>query len=90
MVFPPFAVLLLTGCGGDLLLSFLFCLLGALPSHLHGLYISCVYFHQKNRVRRGVYPGGPKPLISSRRVLNGGASEKKLAQLWWKGRGGVR
>lgn len=45
--FPPLAVLLLTGPYTDTLLNCIFFLLGVLPSHIHGFYISCTYFHRK-------------------------------------------
>lgn len=44
-----------------------------IPSHIHGFYLSCTYFHRRRKVRRGRWPGGPKPLIYSDNVLCGGA-----------------
>lgn len=93
--FPPLAVLLLTGPYTDTLLNCIFFLLGVIPSHIHGFYISCTYFHRKNKVRKGRYPGGPKWLIFDRKVWNGCASDQKVEELrrgmeevrWRKGGG---
>lgn len=79
--FPPLSVLILTGPYTDTLLNCIFFLLGVIPSHIHGFYISCTYFHRKNKVRKGKYPGGPKTLIYDRKVWNGGASERKVEEL---------
>lgn len=86
--FPPLAVLLLTGPYTDTLLNCIFFLLGVLPSHIHGFYISCTYFHRKNKVRKGRYPGGPKWGIFDRRVWNGCASEGRVEELRVAGRRG--
>jgi len=82
MLFPPLAVLLIAGGGWDCILNCIFFLLGVLPSHIHGFYVTCTYFHRKRKVRKGRYPGGPKSLIESRYVLNGGASDAEVDRLW--------
>lgn len=50
-------------------------------STLKGFYISCTYYHRKRKVKKGRYPGGPKTLIESERVINGGASEEHIRHL---------
>lgn len=52
-----------------------------IPSHIHGFYLSCTYFHRRRKVRKGRYPGGPKPLIYSENVLFGGARWDEVQQL---------
>lgn len=86
--FPPLAVLVLTGPYTDTLLNCCLFLLGVIPSHVHGFYISCTYFHRKNKVRKGKWPGGPKSLIFCRKVWNGGASEGRVEELRVGGRRG--
>jgi len=75
LVFPPLAVGTLTGfTSRETLLNSLLFLLAVLPSHVHGLYISTVYFTRKRRVRKGKWPGHPGlPGIWSEKVLTGGA-----------------
>jgi uncharacterized membrane protein YqaE (UPF0057 family) len=48
--FPPLAVAMLTGMGMDTALNCLFFLLAVIPSHVHGFYISWVYFSRRRRV----------------------------------------
>ena len=79
--FPPLAVYLLCGVGEDLLVNLCFFLLAVLPSHIHAWYISWIYFNRKRRVRKGRYPGPPKPMIFSRRIQNGGASQREVNDL---------
>lgn len=52
ILFPPLAVLLIAGPGYDCVMNCLLFLLAILPSHIHGFYISCVYFHRKSKVLR--------------------------------------
>lgn len=49
--FPPIAVMLIAGPGYDCLMNCLLFLLAVIPSHIHGFYISCVYFHRRHKVR---------------------------------------
>ena len=72
--FPPLAVALLTGfTSSDTFLNSALFLLAIIPSHIHGFYISFVYFTRKRRARNGQYPGKPhKAGIWSERVLTGG------------------
>lgn len=48
--FPPLAVAMLTGMGMDKALNCLFFLLAVIPSHVHGFYVSWVYFARRRRV----------------------------------------
>ncbi|KAK8194701.1 uncharacterized protein BKA78DRAFT_377841 [Phyllosticta capitalensis] len=91
IIFPPFAVILLTGFGMDTLINCLLFLAAVLPSHIHGFYISCTYFARRRRVRKGRYPGGPKSFIVSDDVLNGGAPPDEVRRLARRAeRGGAR
>ncbi|KAK0793575.1 hypothetical protein LTR91_010788 [Friedmanniomyces endolithicus] len=80
--FPPLAVAMLCGWEWDCMLNCLLFLLAVIPSHVHGFYISCTYFHRRKKVRKGRWPGGPKALIHSDNVINGGASNAEAARLW--------
>ncbi|KAM0802015.1 hypothetical protein BDR22DRAFT_151582 [Usnea florida] len=66
--FPPLSVLLLTGPYTDTLVNCLLFIAGVIPSHIHGFYISCTYYHRKGKVRKGRYPGGPKAGIFDERM----------------------
>lgn len=48
--FPPLAVMMLTGLGADTALNSLLFLLAVIPSHVHGFYISWVYFWRRRKV----------------------------------------
>lgn len=50
IIFPPLAVMILTGAGMDTMMNSILFLCGVLPSHVHGFYISCVYFHRRGKV----------------------------------------
>ncbi|WPG98826.1 Hypothetical protein R9X50_00162400 [Acrodontium crateriforme] len=84
ILFPPLSVLLLCGPNWDLVLNCSLFLLAIIPSHIHGLYISCTYFHRRRKVKKGVYPGGSKPMIKSKNVINGGASDVEVERLYLK------
>ncbi|KAI7160543.1 hypothetical protein KC316_g14154 [Hortaea werneckii] len=75
LILPPLAVALLAGVDVDFLINCTLFLLAVIPSHIHGFYISMVYFHRRKKVRKGQYPGGSKAFIFSKSVLNGGASD---------------
>lgn len=79
---PPLAVMLVAGVGMDALISTLFFLAGVIPGHIHGFYVTWTYFSRKKKVRKGRYPGGPKPLLYSKRVTNGDASDERVRRLW--------
>lgn len=79
---PPLSVMLVAGVGMDALVNTLWFLCGVIPGHVHGFYVTWTYFSRKKKVRRGRYPGGPKPFIYSRRVINGDASDERVRQLW--------
>ncbi|TKA78090.1 hypothetical protein B0A55_03279 [Friedmanniomyces simplex] len=85
--FPPLAVAMLCGWQWDCMLNCFLFLLAVIPSHVHGFYISCTYFHRRNKVKKGRWPGGPKSLIHSSNVINGGASNAEAARLWRKENG---
>lgn len=48
--FPPLAVMMLTGLGADTAVNCLLFLLAVIPSHIHGFYISWVYFWRRRKV----------------------------------------
>lgn len=79
--FPPLSVLLLTGPYTDTLVNCLLFIAGVIPSHIHGFYISCTYYHRKGKVRKGRYPGGPKAGIFDEKVWRGGASRGRVEEL---------
>lgn len=80
-LFPPIAVMMLTGMGTDTLVNSLLFLLAVIPSHFHGFYVSLVYFYRKRKVRKGVYPGDKASMIFSERVNNGGATRREMQKL---------
>lgn len=71
----------MAGVGADCLFNTLFFLLGVIPGHIHGYYVTLTYFHRKGKVRKGKYPGGPKSFICSELVWNGGASNRHVEEL---------
>lgn len=73
--------MLVAGVGMDALVNTLWFLCGVIPGHVHGFYVTWTYFSRKKKVRNGRYPGGPKPFIYSRRVVNGDASDERVRQL---------
>jgi uncharacterized membrane protein YqaE (UPF0057 family) len=81
IIFPPVAVMLITGTNEDFIFNCVMFILAIIPSHVHGFYISMTYFNRKRKVRKGVYPGKPKHLIWSDRVNNGGASKGEMRRL---------
>lgn len=50
IIFPPLTVLIITGPGMDTLMNCFLFLLAVIPSHVHGFYISWVYFSRRNKV----------------------------------------
>jgi Proteolipid membrane potential modulator len=74
--------MMLTGVGHDTLINSLLFLAGVLPSHVHGFYVSCTWFHRRKKARRGRYPGGPAGLIHSKDLLNGGLSSAEVEKRW--------
>lgn len=55
---------------------------GVIPAHIHGFYLSCTYYSRKRKVRKGRFPGGKKSFIYSQRVINGGASDETVEEIW--------
>ena len=79
---PPLSVMLVAGVGWDALINTLWFICGVIPGHIHGFYVTWTYFSRRKKVRKGRYPGGPKPFIYSKRVINGDASDERVRQLW--------
>lgn len=55
ILFPPAAVYALCGIGLDLALNCVFFILAIIPSHIHGFYITCTYFHRRRKVRKNAF-----------------------------------
>jgi len=81
ILFPPLAVYLMCGPGHDLFINSMLFLLAIIPSHVHCFYLSWTYFNRKRKARKGVYPGGPRPMIYSNKVQNGGASRREIRRM---------
>ncbi|KIW69821.1 hypothetical protein PV04_02148 [Phialophora macrospora] len=81
ILFPPLAVMMITGPNEDFIFNCVMFILAVIPSHIHGFYISLTYFNRKRKVRKAVYPGKPKHLIWSDKVNNGGASRREIERL---------
>ncbi|KAM3425560.1 hypothetical protein BST61_g7507 [Cercospora zeina] len=47
--FPPVAVLIMSGAEMTFAVNALLWLCAIIPSHVHGFYISCVYFHRRRK-----------------------------------------
>lgn len=75
---PPLTVCLITGPATDTLISCCLFLCGVIPSHIHGFYLSCTYFHRRKKARKGRYPGPPCAFIHDRRVWYGGLSSGEV------------
>ncbi|CAK1357701.1 unnamed protein product [Cercospora beticola] len=88
--FPPLSILIMCGADMTFVVNVLLWLCAIIPSHVHGFYVSCVYFHRRRKVRKGRYPGGPKALIYSDHVLNGGANQTLVDRLYWAEKGDSR
>ncbi|KAM0719662.1 hypothetical protein Q7P37_003793 [Cladosporium fusiforme] len=85
--FPPLAVMMLTGLGADTALNCLLFLLAVIPSHVHGFYLSWMYFWRRRKVRKGRWPGPPLSMIVSKNVTNGGLSDREVARLYREEKG---
>jgi uncharacterized membrane protein YqaE (UPF0057 family) len=81
IVFPPLGVALLCGLSLDVFVNSMLFLCAIIPGHIHAFYISMTYFGRKNKVRKGKYPGEPRPMIYCERVQNGGASRREIQKL---------
>ena len=77
-IVPPITVCLLTGPEIDTIISCFLFLCGVIPSHIHGFYLSCTYFHRRKKARKGRYPGPPCTFIYDHRVWNGGLSDAEV------------
>jgi len=80
--------MMLTGLGHDTMVNSLLFLACVIPSHIHGFYISCTYFHRRRKARKGLYPGGDAGMIASKNVLNGGLSSAEVERRWLAENGG--
>ncbi|KAH7413120.1 hypothetical protein BKA64DRAFT_660303 [Cadophora sp. MPI-SDFR-AT-0126] len=72
VIFPPFAVLMIAGCGPDFLINIILTLLGYFPGHLHAFYIIGAYYYRQDQRLNGMYITSDAPGIFSRRVQRGG------------------
>lgn len=50
ILLPPLAVLLICGPGWDIALNCILFICAVVPSHIHGVYLSIVYFHRRHKV----------------------------------------
>lgn len=80
-LFPPAAVMMLTGVKEDTLINSVLFLLAIFPSHIHAFYLSWTYFNRKRKVRKGVYPGDKASMIYSDKINNGGATRREMQKL---------
>lgn len=48
--FPPLALLIVCGPDMTFAVNCLLYIFAIIPSHIHGLYVSCVYFHRRRKV----------------------------------------
>lgn len=71
LIFPPLGVLIVVGCGPDLLVNILFCLLGYFPGHIHAFYLIFVAYDRQDKRRKGIPMYGDAFGIFSRRVQEG-------------------
>ena len=72
----------LAGAGTDCIINTLLFIAGVIPGHVHGFYISQTYYHRRRKVRKGRYPGGRKTFIYSDQILNGGATNAQVRDLY--------
>ncbi|GAB7360638.1 hypothetical protein MBLNU230_g0518t1 [Neophaeotheca triangularis] len=77
---PPVTVFALAGCGADLLINILLCILAVFPGHIHGFYIMYVYYKRQEDAERGILDDRPAPLVFSDKVNRGGLSPRKLRE----------
>lgn len=52
LVFPPAAVMIVAGLGMDVVVNCILLLLGVIPAHVHGFYLSFTYSHRRHKVRQ--------------------------------------
>ncbi|KAF3765056.1 hypothetical protein M406DRAFT_322859 [Cryphonectria parasitica EP155] len=68
LLFPPVGVVIVAGCGADVLINIGLTLLGYIPGHIHAFYIIYVYYSRQEAAR--AYDRAPG--IYSERVQTGG------------------
>ncbi|KAH6640940.1 hypothetical protein F5144DRAFT_545058 [Chaetomium tenue] len=71
LLFPPFSVFILAGCGPDLLINILLTLWIWFPGVIHALYLLTVYYDRRNKYKVGVRPVKRMPFIFSDKVQSG-------------------
>ncbi|POS69199.1 hypothetical protein DHEL01_v212406 [Diaporthe helianthi] len=49
LFFPPVGVLIVAGCGADVLINICLTLLGYIPGHIHAFYILYVYYSRADQ-----------------------------------------
>ncbi|CAL3966950.1 hypothetical protein PZA11_003401 [Diplocarpon coronariae] len=72
VILPPLGVLMIAGCGPDLLINIIFTLLGYFPGHVHAIYLIAEYYHRRGLRRKGVFLTNDAPMIFSHKVQSGG------------------
>ena len=65
-------VLVVAGCGADLLINICLTILGVLPGHVHAFYIEYVYFKKREESSEGVFDNRRAPGVYSDNVQTGG------------------
>lgn len=61
---PPLSVAMLAGFEWDCMINCLLFLCAVIPSHIHGFYISCTYFHRRRKVRFSSQPLFAQPALT--------------------------
>ncbi|KAI5799177.1 hypothetical protein DFH27DRAFT_653478 [Peziza echinospora] len=69
--FPPLGVLIIAGCGGDIVVSCVLTFLGYIPGLIHGIYVYAVWVNRKRCLLDGLMPDRPAPAIFSTAVQVG-------------------
>ncbi|KAJ3006982.1 hypothetical protein HKX48_009371 [Thoreauomyces humboldtii] len=69
IVAPPVGVFMVSGCGPDLAINCLLCLLAYIPGHLHAFWLEWKYYERKE----GRGQAGPIKGVYSDRINNPGA-----------------
>lgn len=69
---PPIGVLVVAGCGMDLIVNIFLTILGFIPGLIHGLYVLYVYYDRREQIQQGRIISGRAPGIYSENVQSGG------------------
>jgi len=70
-------VLLVAGCGADLLINILLTILGYFPGHIHAFYVEYIYYKRRDEARAGIV-SPPAPGVYSDRVQSGGHHHRHI------------